>query len=242
MRLLVPLFACVLLTAAEPAPPVVPTPPTPPPTEQPPVVKPSFGWTVPDSPAIDGQAPGLAVIEVRPGGTAAALGIEANDQIQRINGAPIRSSDDLRKVLAEAKLGDQVDIEFMRAGVTTSVRGPLLERPRPTNLAGELSAAKGELAALRALATDKAKEPSLAEILHSLQDIDKRLPKAVAAFKKQYPNGEFDLSIRIRITSDKDAKDPIDIGNVAPDAPDAPPIAPVPTPETPVKTPTPTQP
>jgi membrane-associated protease RseP (regulator of RpoE activity) len=157
------------------------------------------------------------VIEVKPGGTAAAIGIEPNDTVTAINGTPIRSSDDLRTILAAAKLGDQVTVEFLRAGASKTVSGPLLERPRPANLAGELTAAKSELAALRALAKDKAKEPSLAEILQSLQDIDKRLPKAVAAFKKQYPNGEFDISIRIRITSDKDAKDPIEIGNVGPD-------------------------
>ena len=216
MRLLSPLLLCFsVLAAVEPAPaPASEVPPAPAAGVQAAVVRPSFGWTVPDGPAAETGTPGLQVIEVKPGGTAAALGVEANDRIRSINGVAITSSDNLRTVLAAAKVGDQVTVEFERSGAVRTATGALLERPRPANLAGELTAAKGELEALKSLAASKAKEPSLAEILQSLKDLDQRLPKAVAAFKKQYPNGEFDISIKIRITSDKDAKDAIELSNV----------------------------
>jgi len=48
-------------------------------------------------------------------------------------------------------------------------------------------------------------------VLQKLQDIEKDLPKAAEAFKKVYPNGEFRIVISLEITSDKTAKDPIDI-------------------------------
>jgi len=219
LRLLTPLlafFAVTTVAAVEPAPVPAPATEATPALAgvQAPVVRPSFGWTVPDGPATENATPGIQVIEIKPDGTAAALGIEANDRIRSINGLVISESENIRTVLAAAKVGDQVTVEFERAGAVRTATGVLLERPRPANLAGELTAAKGELEALKSLAASKAKEPSLAEILQSLKDLDQRLPKAVAAFKKQYPNGEFDISIKIRITSDKDAKDAIELSNV----------------------------
>jgi membrane-associated protease RseP (regulator of RpoE activity) len=223
LRLLPVVLLSVAAMAAEPAP--APAQGAPAAEAQAPVVRPSFGWTVPDGPASETGTPGLQIIEVRPGGTAAALGIEAGDRIRAINGTMISASEHIRTVLAAAKVGDQVTVEFDRAGAVRTATGALLERPRPANLAGELNAAKGELESLKSLAANKAKEPSLAEILQSLKDLDQRLPKAVAAFKKQYPNGEFDISIKIRITSDKNATDAIELSNVtAPDA-EAKPVA-----------------
>ena len=201
--LALPLILCCagVLAAAEPANPAI---------------RPSFGWTLPETVTADEAAAGLTVVEVRPGGTAAALGIEPNDRIKSINGTPITSIEDVKAILAKAKIGEEVAVEFERGGALRSATGPLMERPRPPNLAGELNAAKGDLEALKKLAAEKAKEPSLAEILQSLKDIDQRLPKAVASFKKQYPNGDFDISIRIRITSDKNAKDVIELSNAVP--------------------------
>ena len=46
-----------------------------------------------------------------------------------------------------------------------------------------------------------------------LKEIEDNMPAAVAEFKKQYPNGEFNIHIKIDIVSDKTAKDPITIGN-----------------------------
>lgn len=178
-----------------------------------PVLRPSFGWTVPDGP-VDPKDPGLAVIEVRPGSTASALGIEAGDRILSLNGTPLKASDDVRTFLAGSTIGAPVTVEFKRGGQVRTASGVMLERPKPVNLAQELANARAELAQLKALAADKAKEPSLAEVLQALQDLDKRLPKAVASFKKQYPNGEFDVRISITICSDKNAKDPIEITNV----------------------------
>lgn len=179
-----------------------------------PILRPSFGWSVPDGAVPDPASPGLPVVEVRPGGTAATLGVEAGDRILSINGKPVRSGDDVRTFLAQAQIGAPVTVEFSRNGQVRSASGALQDRPRPVNLAQELATAKAELARLRAQVQDKAKEPSLVELLQSLQELDRRLPKAAAAFKKQYPNGEFDIRISVVISSDRNAADAIELTNV----------------------------
>jgi membrane-associated protease RseP (regulator of RpoE activity) len=174
------------------------------------VAKPSFGWTVNDDP----QAGGVVIVEVRPGGTAAALGIEPGDRILSLNGQALKASSEATAFLAGSAIGAPVTVEFKRGSEVRQASGTLLERPRAPNLAQELAAARTELAQLKALAAEKSKEPSLAEVLQSLQDLDKRLPKAVASFRKQYPNGDFDIRISITICSDRTAKDPIEITNL----------------------------
>ena len=53
----------------------------------------------------------------------------------------------------------------------------------------------------------------MAEILQQLKDIEAGLPRAVAAFKKQFPDGEFDIRLQVVISSDKNAKNPIEFSN-----------------------------
>jgi hypothetical protein len=46
-----------------------------------------------------------------------------------------------------------------------------------------------------------------------LKDIEAGLPRAVAAFKKQFPDGEFDIRLQVVISSDKNAKNPVEFSN-----------------------------
>ena len=89
------------------------------------------------------------------------------------------------------------------------VSGVLQETPRSrsANLGSQIGDLQSRLADL----TQKTKEPTLAEVLKRLQDIERDLPRAAEQFKKVYPNGEFRIVISLEITSDKTAKEPLGI-------------------------------
>lgn len=175
---------------------------------------PALGLTTSDH-QFDPADPGLPVVDVKPGGTAAVLGLQPGDRLLTINGRPVVKPDDIKTALQGCKVGDPISIEFARQRQKQTVGGTMLERPRPVLVQEELRKTQSELARIQALAAEKAKEPSLAEIIQVLKDLDRRLPKAAAEFKKQYPNGEFDVRISIWITSDKTSPDAIELGNLA---------------------------
>ena len=99
------------------------------------------------------------------------------------------------------------------AGQKNSASGLLIERPKPAVLAKEVDQLNQKLAEVKELANAKSREPSLGEVLQQLKDIESGLPRAVAAFKKQYPDGEFDIKIQVTIVSDKKAKNPLEFSN-----------------------------
>lgn len=197
--------------------------------EQPPAPKPADGGakpaetTKPPAPflgvrfdenavTIDAE-PGMPVSEVVRGSTVETLGLEAGDRLLSINGKAMEKTGDVVAALAGSKVGDVVAIEYLRGGQKGTVKGPLQERPRPATLAREVDRLNQKLAEVKELAEAKGREPTLGEILQQLRDIEAGLPRAVAAFKKQYPDGEFDIRIQVTIVSDKHAKDPISFSN-----------------------------
>ncbi len=196
-----------------------PNPVTPPPTNTvSPAAKPFLGVNVDESSASFDPAQGLPVTVVIPGSTAAALGIQAGDLLNSFNGKPLKSQADLAAGLNSAKVGDAVTIELTRKQGDKSekktVSGPITERPQVRTLNTDLAKLRDEVVQLRAKAEEKKQqEISLADILKQLKDIEQNLPAAVAEFKKQYPNGDFNISIKIEITSDRTAKKPIQVGN-----------------------------
>jgi len=163
--------------------------------------------------------PGIPVAELVPGATGQVLGIEVGDRILSINGRTTKNLTDLQAVLGNAKVGDNVTFTFQRGGSEQSITGPLMAKPKPVNVGAEVSKAQKALDDVRALAESKAREPSLPELLQQLKDIQTGLPRAVAAFKKQYPNGTFDIRISVTICSDATAKDPLEFSNEATPAP-----------------------
>lgn len=160
------------------------------------------------------QEPGMPIQEVVVGSTAQQLGLEAGDRLLTINGKAIEKPEEISALLAGAKVGDPITIESLHGGKHTVAKGTLSERPKPAALAKEVERLNQKLAEVKELADAQKREPSLAEILQQLKDIETGLPRAVAAFKKQYPNGDFDIRIQVVITSDRTAANPIELSNL----------------------------
>jgi membrane-associated protease RseP (regulator of RpoE activity) len=176
----------------------------------------------PAASAFDGG--GLAILRVEPGSPAAVMGLAAGDRITSIDGKSVKNQDELAAIIAAKKPGDRIEVHANRAqgqgGLPEALKlsGILQAAPqtRTASLGNQLAELQQRLAELNA----KNREPSLAEVLQRLQEIERDLPKAAEAFKKVYPNGEFRIAISVEITSDKTAKDPlnIEVGGKPPEA------------------------
>jgi membrane-associated protease RseP (regulator of RpoE activity) len=208
MRHALLVLALAGLYAGEATPPVAPAP-----TTQP-ANKAYLGVAIdPAATAFEGK--GLAILRVEPGSPAAVMGLAAGDRLISIDGKSLKNQDELAAAIYGKKAGDTVQIEAARAqgkdGLpqTLQLSGVLQETPRSRvgSLGSQLAELQGRISELNA----KSKEPTLAEVLQKLQDIETDLPKAAEAFKNVYPNGEFRITISVEITSDKTAKDPLDI-------------------------------
>ena len=175
--------------------------------------KPFLGVRFDESAVSLDQDPGMPISEVVPGSTAQSMGLEAGDRLLTLNAKATERTDDISVILAGAKVGDAVKLEYLRAGTKTLTQGVLAERPKPATLAKDVDRLNQKLAEVRELAESHKREPTLAEILQQLKDIEVGLPRAVAAFKKQFPDGEFDIRLQVIITSDKNAKNPIEFSN-----------------------------
>ena len=205
------LASAALLGAAETAPVEPPKPAT---AAAAPVPVPFLGVRFDENSVALDQEPGMPINEVVTGSTAQQLGLEAGDRLLTINGKPVEKPDELKSLLAGAKVGDPITVESLRGGKHTVAKGTLSERPKPAALAKEVDRLTQKLAEVKELADAQKREPSLAEILQQLKDIETGLPRAVAAFKKQYPNGDFDIRIQVVITSDRTAANPIELSNL----------------------------
>lgn len=162
--------------------------------------------------AFDDQ--GLLVAALTTGGTAEKLGLAAGDRLRQLNGQPVKSQDQLRAVMNGLRAGDAITVVVARTQPgkpqpqEMTLKGVLLERPRPP----AMGAVARDLADLQTRVRDldrKAKEPTLAEILQTLKEIEQALPRAAEDFKRTYPNGEFSIRIQIDVVSDRTAKDPV---------------------------------
>ncbi len=224
MRPYLILAMCGVLAAGDAVAPVTPpaTTPTPPavnPTTPPavttaPAPKAFLGIAIdPAGTAFEGK--GLAVLRVEPGSPAAVMGLAAGDRITLFDGKVLKNQDELALALVAKKPGDTVAVEVVRAqgkgGLpeTLKLSGALQEAPR--SRVGSLGSQLADLQSRVADLNTKTKEPTLGEVLQKLQEIERDLPKAAEAFKKVYPNGEFRIAISMEITSDKTAKDPLEI-------------------------------
>ncbi len=188
-------------------------PSTPKPVEKSMAPKPFLGVRFDEGAVSLDQEPGMPISEIVTGSTAQTLGLEAGDRLLTLNGKATERTDDLSVILAGAKVGDAVSIEYLRAGTKTLVQGALSERPKPATLVKDVDRLNQKVAEVRELAESQKREPTLAEILQQLKDIEAGLPRAVAAFKKQFPDGEFDIRLQVVITSDKNAKNPVEFSN-----------------------------
>lgn len=192
------------------------TTPPPPAAATPAAATPFLGVRFDENSVALDQEPGMPINEVVTGSTAQLLGLEAGDRLITVNSKPVEKPDDLKAVLGGAKVGDTITVESSRKGKPTTATGILAERPKPAAIKKEVDQLAQKLAEVKELAAAQKREPSLAEILQQLKDIETGLPRAVAAFKKQYPNGDFDIRIQVVITSDRTAAHPIELSNLPP--------------------------
>jgi S1-C subfamily serine protease len=72
---------------------------------------------------------GAFVQDLAPDGPAADAGIEPSDIIVRIDGRPVRSSDDVGAAVEARKPGDSVDVEVIRGGRRETIEAELEQRP-----------------------------------------------------------------------------------------------------------------
>ena len=176
--------------------------------------KPKLGVALEDVPFDPSQ--GIPVRTVAPGSTAAMLGLQAGDAIKTLNGKPIAGFADLVAVVGALQVGDAVTVDVTRKGTPMTLSGKMLPGVTAASVGKELNEAQAELDKVKRAVDARTREPTLAELIRELQMLQEQFPKAAAEFKKLYPDGEF--SIVIRITSDKNAANPVDLMKNTPPA------------------------
>lgn len=70
----------------------------------------------------DSKDAGVLVELAKAGSPAAAAGIQAGDLVTEVNGTPVRSTVDLAVLLFEARIGEELNVTFMRNSEPHSVR------------------------------------------------------------------------------------------------------------------------
>ena len=219
------------LVAAEPAPKPATTPSSEAGKEAETTAKPFLGVIVrPTEEADFDGATGLVIRRVFPRTTATALGLRAQDVLLECNDTEVTSRDDLKQVLEQIAVGDEISIRFQRGEETISAVTTMQARPTRKGLENQVRKARQavtelqrEQAAQQAqLEAERAREEAdLAEAMQELSDtlssLPERLDTAARQFKAVYPDGEFTVDIVIRITSDADSADTIDLSPSVPD-------------------------
>jgi membrane-associated protease RseP (regulator of RpoE activity) len=180
--------------------------------------KPFLGVNIDENSANFEPAQGLPITVVIPSSTAATLGLVVGDHLLAFNGQPLHSQADLLHALSLVKVGDPITVMYThKTGDKTepkSVNGLIQERPQVKTITSDIRSLSDKVNGLRALVdANKKKEISLVEVLQQLKELEQNLPAAVADFKKQYPKGEFNIAIKIDITSDTSASQVIEVGN-----------------------------
>lgn len=164
----------------------------------------------------DGGTP--VVLRVEPGSPAAVMGLAAGDRIAAIDGSALADTDALARALSTRPPGTRIALTVRRprgedaAEEKLEFAGVLQEPPRAR--AASLGAQVAELQERIAALQERQREPTLPEMLVRLQEIERDLPKAAAAFKKVYPDGEFRIVISAEISTNRTAAEPlaIDVG------------------------------
>jgi membrane-associated protease RseP (regulator of RpoE activity) len=190
-------LACATIFAGESPASIEPAPSAPPPT---------LG-VVPDETNFDA---GLKVKTVKAGSTAAALGIQAGDLIKSINGKSITSKDELRQVMDSTKVGDPIEVLFVHEAQAKNVTGTVLETRKIKDFDEDIKELGDKVDKIHSLMPQK-QDLTLADLVLKIQEIEDNLPDAIAKFKQQYPNGEFNISFKIEIISDKTAVNPVNL-------------------------------
>jgi serine protease Do len=73
---------------------------------------------------------GVMISAVEPGGPAESAGLELGDVVFEAGGAPIASTDELRRIVMAGGVGNTMEMVLARNGVEITVEALLAERPR----------------------------------------------------------------------------------------------------------------
>jgi putative serine protease PepD len=77
-----------------------------------------------------GDRQGALVRELTPGGAAAGAGLEANDLIVEVDGEEVSSVDELILEIRSHKIGDRVEVTYVRDGETRTAEVVLQDLAR----------------------------------------------------------------------------------------------------------------
>jgi|GEM_PF-3014491 len=158
---------------------------------------------------------GIVILRVEPGSPAEVMGLTGGDRLVALDGQPLQRHDDWRRTFTSKRAGDRIDLDVARLaqpGATPerlSVSGVLPNAPprRRDSLSSQLAVIEQRLEHME----NESREPTLGDILRQLRDLERDLPRAAAAFKRVYPQGEFRVVLSVEITSDKTAAEPLAI-------------------------------
>nr|MDA3962373.1 PDZ domain-containing protein [Planctomycetota bacterium] len=166
---------------------------------------------------------GLVVQKVFPRTTATALGLQTDDLIVSCNDTAVASRDDLKAVLEGIAVGDELTVSLVRGEEKQKAVAVMQARPTRNGIEKQVAEAKQAVAKLQEeraaqlndLAAARTEEVQLAqammELSQTLSELPDKLDVAAQQFKAVYPDGEFTVDIVVRISSNKDSADAIDL-------------------------------
>jgi len=168
-----------------------------------------LGLGLAEDAALDGSV--VVVRSVEAASSAAALGLEPGDRLLTLAGQPVSTLASVAEIARGLQAGTALTATIERAGERRELSATAVETPRPAQLAARTRELDAAVATLR---EDTARDRALRleEILLLLKQVQEELPKTVAAFKEQYPQGRFNISITIDIQSDVTHPEPEKIG------------------------------
>jgi Do/DeqQ family serine protease len=80
--------------------------------------------------------PGAVVVQVLPHTPAAAAGLKSGDIITKVNGREVKNASDVRTAVGLLRVGDTVDIEYVRDGKTHEIK-PRIAEPKQERINGD---------------------------------------------------------------------------------------------------------
>ena len=165
---------------------------------------------------------GYKVEDVWHGSTADQMSIRVGDVILAINGSAVTNKPEVTASLKDARIDDAVQVTLYRKGKEVNVAGVLKGIPNVDNagsrgLPAKISKTRGvnedvleDIARLRTDQHNLAQE--IAVLNQQLRELPKKIQSVSEEFKKVFPQGKFEVDIKISVSSDATAENPIQLG------------------------------